>query len=408
MTSELRIEAPDRRRHHDQLIDLVSKVFSTNHGYYLFRDECCRGYIDHCHYDWLTSRVGLIGDRLVSHWGVYGYRMRIGSAAVRVSGIGAVATDPDFRGRGLMTQTAVASIEATRQAGYDMSLLFGIDNFYHRFNYVRSWGETSYIVDVAALPSDLATPALRALRPVHSDDLADMYNRSAAGLTGTAIRPTFLHRNLMGVRFKGLPACRWFDGRGKLAGYVIAGIDKTNAARLNIQDFAGPAEQVLAAVAALARKNNRTELHFAAVHHDSEVAQILRRGTLKIESAYRRNGGPMISVLNLNSTLAKMQDELSRRLAGSHLASWSGSLLLDTGRDKACLAIGRGKVRVADAAKTPDAIHGGDAVVQLLIGTTDPAEIVQAQGMKLTGRARQLLPVLFPDCHPTLNSWDKF
>jgi len=38
-----------------------------------------------------------------------------------------------------MAKTVAATIEAMSQVGYDMTVLFGIPDFYHRFGYVRAW-----------------------------------------------------------------------------------------------------------------------------------------------------------------------------------------------------------------------------------------------------------------------------
>jgi hypothetical protein len=44
----------------------------------------------------------------------------------------------------------------------------------------------------------------------------------------------------------------------------------------------------------------------------------------------------------------------------------------------------------------------------LLIGADDPAEIVSAANMRLSGDARALLPILFPAQHPMLRQLDHF
>ena len=133
----LEVIAPDRKRHAEELYDLLWKAFPYEE-YYGFLDRCRWGYIGGSHYDWNSSRIGILNGRIVTHWGVWDFRMRIGVARVRVGGIGVVATDARHRKRGLMNRTADNALGAMRSAGYDMSLLFGIDEFYHRFGYVRA------------------------------------------------------------------------------------------------------------------------------------------------------------------------------------------------------------------------------------------------------------------------------
>ena len=40
-------------------------------------DQFCQNYIGNSHYDWNTSRVILDGEKLIHHWGVWGYQMRV-------------------------------------------------------------------------------------------------------------------------------------------------------------------------------------------------------------------------------------------------------------------------------------------------------------------------------------------
>ena len=60
---------PDPRRHRRAVFDLTAKC-SSGQGYWNWIDGCRRGYIDGSHYDWSASTIGLLGRRVVTHWGV--------------------------------------------------------------------------------------------------------------------------------------------------------------------------------------------------------------------------------------------------------------------------------------------------------------------------------------------------
>jgi len=396
----LEIVAPDRRRHAEDLIDLVAKVFGGN-NFYRFRDYCRRGYILNSHYDWDVSRIGLLDGRIVTHYGVWGYRMRIGTAEVRTAGIGAVATDGDLRKRGLMAPTARASVGAMRAAGYDFSILFGIDDFYYRFGYVRAWSDTVYVVKTADLPAGRPASRLHRFAPRDRDDLRRIYEREHAGMTGTAVRPTY-PRDAHPGRYEGH---LWTDAKGRTAGYVLTG---RLGAAFECVEAGGDIEESLRVVAALARRAGADEVRFATFPHASGIARRLRRGNCRAETHHRRRGGCMVRTVNLAAALEKMRGELGRRLRASRLAGWRGNLLLCDAREKVTLAIDRSRVRVAPPARSKHAIRGGDAVAQLLIGTEDPGEVAEMAGMRLAGDARQLAAVLFPSQHPALCQWDRY
>ena len=61
--------------------------------------------------------------------------MRIGSARVRFGGIAGVGTKKEHRMKGYASVVLDASTELMQERGYDMGMLFGIRNFYHRFGY---------------------------------------------------------------------------------------------------------------------------------------------------------------------------------------------------------------------------------------------------------------------------------
>ena len=397
----LQLRAPDRHRDSAELFDLLGKVFSGA-GYYRFRDECREHYVNHSHYDWNVSRIGVLDGRTVTHYGVWRYWMRIGASRVRVGGIGAVATDGDCRKRGFMAQTIHATLDAMHQGGYDMTMLFGVPNFYHRFGYVRAWPGQEYVIRVEDLPKGRPGPTPRRLHAFVRDDLATMYNREYARLTGTAVRPTYRSSR----RRKGQwEHYTWGDARGRTLGYVTC---CRRDGKFWCYESCGEVEEALGVLAVLARRWDYREVRFHSVHYNHPLVRRLRRGTCSAEVHYRRSGGAMIRTVNLESALRRMCRELSARLRRSNLAGWRGKLLMADAREKATLVIDRSKVRVAEAQKTKHTLRGGDEVVQLLIGTDVPRETIEAAGMRLSGDARDLVEVLFPAQHPMLSPWDGY
>ena len=404
---KLQIVAPDKKAHTAQLIDLMAKVFPEP-GYFDFRDHCRQGYLLGGHYDWDASRIGLIGERIVTHYGVWDYQMRIGSARVRVGGIGGVATHGDYRKKGLMATTAQATIESMRRYGYDMTVLFGIRDFYHRFGYVRAWPGTTWYVNAEDLPSQIPPGRIRKFVPRYRADLTRIYNRHFAGITGTAVRPTYLK----GRRRPPWEGQLWANTSGDVVGYVVV---RPRRDHLECTDCAGPATQVLGLVRKVARRLRRDEVRFHCLPHNTQVAKLLRRGRCRCELRYSKSGGAMIRTVNLTSTLGKMAGELSRRLAESAFASWRGELLICDAREKVKLSIGRSGVRVGQigtdrsrGAKVHNVIRGGEHIAQLLIGTDEPGEIIEAGRIRLTGDARKLIEVLFGHQHPMLSAPDAF
>jgi len=396
----LTLLAPDRRRHGDEICDFVAKVFSGN-GYYAFRRFCRRGYVLGSHYDWAASRIGLLDGRIVAHWGVWDYQMRIGAARVRAGGIGIVGTDGDLRKRGLMARTARASLAAMRALGYDLSILFGIEEFYHRFGYVRAWSDTTWTVRLADLPKERPTLRPKRFTPVRRDDISRLYNREYAAATGTVVKPTYGR----GMYPRPSIGYLWSDARGRPAGYVIV---FRKGAQIECIEACGDAGECLRVLAALGRRWGAQEIQFSTFSDAWPLIRRLSQGTCRAETRHVRSGGPMVATINLGRTLGHMAGELERRLRESPMTDWRGNLLVAGGRDSATLAIARSRVTVSSGGRgAAHAVRGGDHVAQLLIGADDPREIAEAGRMKVTGDAGRLLGVLFPAQHPQLSLRDR-
>ena len=394
----MQIISPDREKHGEAVIDLIGKVFSGWQGYFLCRDVW-RNRLFWGKYDWDASRIGLIDGGVVTHWGVWGYDMRIGGAHVSVGGVGVVATHADYRKKGLMARTARASIDAMREMGYDMTMLFGIDDYYDKFGYVRAWSEVDYKAKIRDLPREKPDAALPRFALRQRDGVDRIYNRENSVFTGTAVRPTYIRdRDL--IRHDGY---LWRDRRGETVGYVVV---VSEGESFCCSDHGGDVEQVLRAVARIGRQRGHKEVRFSGLSYDSPLCKRLRRGNCRAEIEFKKCGGAMINTLNLNSVLRKVSGELSRRLKRSHLADWRGEILVTDPRDKALLVIADSRVKVSDPKRTKHSIRGGEEIAQLIIGTDESDEIVESGRIRLTGDARELARVLFPNQHPTLAPWD--
>jgi GNAT superfamily N-acetyltransferase len=403
-SSELILVAPDRDKHHGELIDLVSKVFSTGRGYFAFRDYCLAGYIDGSHYDWQAGRVGFIDGQMVTHFGIWDYRMRVGGASVRCGGVGLVATHADFRKRGLMDATARASMCAMRELGYDMSVLFGIDNYYDRFGFVRAWGEDTYTVAVVDVEQGAAKGPLSRFVYENRPDIDKLCNRYNTRLTGTAVRPTYGRHYL-----KAYTGYLW-PRRGSAEGFVIVKRDGTT---LEVADHAGEPSAVLAALGRLAGKMSCSELRFIHLHRRSPLCKLIRMGNCRCQTQLRKCGRAMVAVVNLSGTLSKLAGEFSMRLKASRLADWRGQLLIDGRDQQAVLDIDRVRVNVMPSAniasrQCKNAIRGGNEIAQLLIGADEPEAIFESSGTKVSGAARELAGIILPAQDPMLGRWDGF
>ncbi len=257
MSDMLQIIAPGQTEHTEALFAMLNLIWpgSSEHNR--------SGRINHSHYDWGTSRIGVLGERVVTHYGVYDLTQRIGTARVRTAGVNLVATHPDYRRRGLMTQTTWASIAAMRSQGYDISVLCNaIPNYYDRFGYVFAWPELDYTVKTADLPAQLPDFEIKEFdsrEPGESlrGTMIDLYNRQNEMVTGTAVRPTYRRGKVPGDN----QGYCWSDIGGHLKGYILGGPSPKHNTFWH-EDSAGDPAEILQVLAMLARQEGLEAVRF--------------------------------------------------------------------------------------------------------------------------------------------------
>jgi hypothetical protein len=396
-----KVTAADPAAHLDPIAKIISDAFAG--GDYL--EEIQNKYLGGSHYDYDVSRLIWDGNKLVHHWGVWGYPMRVESVLLKAGGIGAVVTLEDYRKQGLMAQAAVSSFEAMRDAGYDVSILRG--RHYTKFGYRRAWNYVTTKLNPANTPPEpLPEVSLeveyRPLGPADMVAINELYNREYAEVSGSCVRPTYpmLEDGEMG-------AYGWHNPAGELLGYVRA-IPTEDKKALQCLEAAGNPSQGLAVLGDLFAKGEYEQLHFFTMPQQHPVLQIVRQGACTVEDRSFYHTGWQIKVINLHSTLNKLVPLFEHRLVKSAYAGWKGCLHLEGEEESATLELAAGQVSATKAAAGEHTLHAGPAFGRLLIGSDDPVEIFRQEEMTCTGLAGELARVLFPNLHPMMSHWDEF
>jgi len=364
-------------------------------------EQFCQNYIGNSHYDWNVSRLVMDGDKVIHHWGVWGYQMRLESIQLKVAGIGAVVTEDEYRKQGWMHKAAPASFDAMMEAGYDLSILRG--RHYVKMGYARAWNYVNYRFTLDDIPGLEIKKPYQPLVTERIPEMDELYNRTHASFTGTAIRPTYLNRHPEDI---GVYA--WFDDDGRLDGYIRALPAEDNPKLLQCLEAAGDPQQGLAVLADLFKKGDYEKLTCFTLPYRHPMLQHLRRGACIVEDRYFDVSGWRVRIINLHSTLKKMIPLLEQRLLQSQFAGWDGSLYLDGGQWKATLAIKSCKIEITNDKPGENVVHGGADIARLLIGSDEPDEVIHQAGTECTGIALPLVRVLFPDLHPMMSHWDEY
>ncbi|HHV54676.1 MAG TPA: GNAT family N-acetyltransferase [Firmicutes bacterium] len=329
--------------------------------------------------------------------------MMVEGTVLRMGGIGGVQTVPQLRRQGYARQMLSSAVQYMRENDYDVSVLFGIHNFYHRFGFV-----TSLIESRITVPTRLAENA--AGSRINATASAEVNTTTGAGADATAllsIRPYDPERDLDAVlrlyvaknahRVGPLLRSpdRWWgfrlgstwgrqtdvfvavrekpnekeNGKGEeLVGYFLLdrADEEVTVPEVEAVD-AATLEAILAHLARLAVERRVDHLTFH-IHPDADMARLLRFYGSEVTVTYSFDRGPMARIINLESTLRKLLPVLNRRLAQGAAAPGAAAARADatagaagaTGVDATAPATPTASGVTPATAATPSAVKAGD------------------------------------------------
>jgi predicted N-acetyltransferase YhbS len=393
---DYQISPADPTEHLIPISQIVSDAFAN--GQYV--KEISETYIGNCHYDFDVTRLIWKDDRLVHHWGVWGYPMRLGTVVLRVAGIGAVTTREEHRKQGLMAYAAEESFKAMVDAGYDLTILRG--RHYHKFGYRRAWNYVTTRLKPDEIPEQELQRPYQDLSLEDIDAINALYNTEYASFSGTAVRPTYRMRDTEELGCKG-----WFGEQGELLGYVRA-VPTEDKQTLQCLEAAGDVDQCLAVLGELFQQGEYQDLTFFTLPHGHPLVQRVRLGFCVVENRYFYHTGWLVKVINLLSALNKMVPLFEARVRHSRLAGWKGSLLLEGDGQQGALHLDNGEVRVGKSAVSEHRLIAGAALGRLLIGSDEPEEVIREEGIVCQGRGAELAQVLFPNMRPMMSHFDEY
>ena len=402
----LRLAAPDENTDAPTIYSLFEAEDHPS------RREWRGGRLSHSHADWETSRAVFVrvdgAERLVGAVSVFDLAMRIGSAEIRAAGFNGEVLDADFADRkDVLVAAYVDAVGAMRDAGYDLAVTFDDDSVWLDSGFALGWRALEWRVAKSDLPVE-PIPHLERLEPVHRDDLAAVFNDSHATLTGSVRRPTYRRNKHPGLFT--IHAWKGGDGNGS-AGYVS--IDVGDDTPLWVDEIAGDPDVCLSVIRSIADASRCDEILFDRLHYKSPVGVKLRQmGSCRLATGTRLGKARwyVVRIVNLTSLLGKLGPMLHDRLMASSLADWRGSLTFvledTTGTERVTVDFGGdgATIRETPMAVADNTLVGGQAIIQLLLGCESADEVVAVNGIKVSGDATRLLPILFPALHPQMEN----
>jgi len=166
---------------------------------------------------------------------------------------------------------------------------------------------------------------------------------------------------------------------------------------------------LLAECARRAKRGKADHLRFA-MSHDHPFAKYCREHGAELTVSYPRNGGCMVRILDLPTTLTKLLPELNARLVRAGKQEYPAALTLSTDLGSVTLKTAADQVFLADSAEKKAVRVRMDQgrLAQLLCGYRGIDDLAALPDVSCPAKARPLLRALFPEGRPFIWGGDRF
>ncbi|MBN2583833.1 MAG: GNAT family N-acetyltransferase [Planctomycetes bacterium] len=324
------------------------------------------------------------------------YRMRLGRATLTVGGVAGVGTRPEHRMKGYSRRVLKRSMEVMTEDGLDVSMLFGIPGYYHRFGYRSALSDYTVALSGRMLLGETLRLKARRLPPREHATVLPLYRRTMADLPVAFERSRRWERFRHGSVYYVKPHVVGFYAGKRLVGYMVLD-DVPDTVRVSELATAAP-EHLPSLLAYVGRQCRRKVVESAQFYlppgHPASVAAAERGATFTRHTCDNRGG--MMRVLNLEGMLRALQPELAARWSASALGA-ANALELTLQTD-----IGAATVSLSAAKPSRPTLHGRlripqDRLMQLAVGHVGARAIAQWPQIHVPARLAAPLAVLLPE-----------
>jgi predicted acetyltransferase len=343
----------------------------------------------------------MLGEEEISRLSLHDLPLLIDGQVLRMGGIGGVQTRPEHRKHGYAQQLLSGAVRYMKDNGYDVAMLFGIANFYHRFGFITTLIESKITIptrlaeNAGKASTDDSDRTLRAPRRIRPYDQArdlqavlSIYSAKSGGQRGCLARQAegWWGFRLGSVFGRGVDVKVLVEGEPDaehVVGYFA--LDQTDEDVIvpEVEAVDGDGlKLILAHLAELAIERRLGQVTFF-IHPESDMARLLRFFGADVSITYNFDRGSMARVINLESTLQKLSPVLGLRLASALGPREAGNARLVI----AIWDANSARPDLAAATWSPAKAEAGAAAAA---GLRPQAVLIQAasDGLKITGLAQ--------------------
>ncbi len=353
----------------------------------------------------------MIGEEWVSRVTIIEYQMRIGSSLVKMGGIAGLETRKEHRMKGYARALMSDSVKYMQDEGFDISMLFGIPDFYPKFGY--STALASHRVSICTRDAEKAPRRYetREFQEGDCDAVLRIYHDNNATRTCAVLRTRKDWRGFKkGTRY-GEPAKAFVveDRSGEVIGYAAFDYskDKVNIVEIGAErdDVFGTLLNEFARMAIALRVESINV--FAPPDHS--FTEYCHRYGCESWSRYPKASDGMMRIINLRSLFEKIREELQQRVSNSKFKNYTGSFEIRTNIGKVTLAIKDGHLEIMEEQRAESLLDLPQAkLTQLIVGYRSIRDILNSSAVKASGNIESLIKIFFPKSNPWIWLPDHF
>lgn len=338
--------------------------------------------------------VAEVDEEIVSRVQIIDYKMHIGSSIVRMGGLAAVLTEPSHRGNGYAKMALERSIEFMDESGFDVSVLFGIGDFYEKVGYIPAIPDYEVSIDVSDIKCE-GVDGFKEMKEEDLDKVLEFYHSSNENRTGAILRPK--------------DAWKWMHRKPPLFlirkdGYI--GVDFDDEA-VELYDIAGVNNQfynkAVLKLGSMARERDLEEIK-AFLPPDHPFASMAIKYGSKVEVFYSRTGNCMARIIDICSLFDKIRPELENRVKKSEFSEIAVDLTIQS--DVGDIKMTLNKTCSKNIALSLDLPH--TAITQLVMGYRPAQMILSENDIFLDEIPLKMFETLFSWGYPFIWRSDHF
>ena len=340
--------------------------------------------------------------------------MRIGSAVVKLGGIGLVGTLEKYRRNGYSSAVLRDAVGYMADEGYDLGLLFtSIQPFYARLGWAP-FPQTNFEIEVGRRREfESSHWTVREFELKDLPRVIEIYGEHNRARTGTIVRKPRQWSDGYG-RQTGMPPTLVAERNGVIGAYANVGLGEGDANNVgdaflstyypNIRELgcaAGSEDALVALCRGVLERAHDAGLEAITgrlPRHDTMTLLLSRESGMSLSFSIHERS--MYRVISLSSLLTKIAPELQRRLESAGDTSASGSYLFAVDGQSCALTVDRGNVHVeADGRGRTRLELDSYRFFKLLFGDSTFSELAdynRVLGLNLSPSDAALLDVLFP------------